>query len=434
MKDFAIAISVYDKFDNVKILVDMIRKNWQGDFDIIVCSSHRDPYPHLSGCDIDHLLVTENIPYQPSYSPEQQALHLTLRVVDSIRKSCSKAAQSSAPYGVHIHSDCIPLSWPHLRSLGETMKRHGKYFAARGQYGQFNQDVPMGALDDMFFVFDNRFAQAKGLWEFDLLDFLPHRVSMHGFLAFLSLARVGLRNTYLYSQYEDDLLWDGRQATSYCSRVGIPMSLNSKFHFLHLHESSFEGDLGLNLKAYYLQEYGLTKGAAVESFIDRYGMDKEVLFEKLKNSEEELLNFFKNKGLNRLASVTYSREPIYLRKIRDRYLKSSLLGKARWLAHRHGAQVKNAVIEFCKYKFWESFLAPMHYRDAMYPSSLTPVYRKALAVKPGDVAELDDLSFGVSPALWPPKDAHLRLEPPKPPGCSISDIAPLKKQFASLER
>src|SRR3972149_6156494 len=151
VKDLAIAISVYDKFQDVKLLSDLFRKNWPGSYDLVVCSSHPQAASRLADCDIDELLSTENLPMDgpgssdPRVSPRAR---LWVRVIDSIRKACGRCAdRAEAPFTLHLHADACPLSWPKLRRLAERMQRHGKWFAARGEgFGFYAVNEPGGGL------------------------------------------------------------------------------------------------------------------------------------------------------------------------------------------------------------------------------------------------------------------------------------------------
>ena len=59
----AIAISVYDKFDEVKILVDIIRENWEHKYFITLCCNHPEGENHLGALLIDSYVQGDPIPY-----------------------------------------------------------------------------------------------------------------------------------------------------------------------------------------------------------------------------------------------------------------------------------------------------------------------------------------------------------------------------------
>jgi hypothetical protein len=67
-----IAVSVYDKFDDLAILVDIIRENWEDQYYIAVCCKHKDAKTKLSDVDIDCLVRGDNIPYSSVDSSENK--------------------------------------------------------------------------------------------------------------------------------------------------------------------------------------------------------------------------------------------------------------------------------------------------------------------------------------------------------------------------
>ena len=62
-KKYAIAISVYDKFEEVAILTDIIRENWEDDYIITLCCNHPDGPKNLKSLPIDAYVQGDNIPY-----------------------------------------------------------------------------------------------------------------------------------------------------------------------------------------------------------------------------------------------------------------------------------------------------------------------------------------------------------------------------------
>ncbi len=392
MKDFAVAISVYDKFEDVKILADIFRKNWKGNFHIVVCSSHPSAETHLAGCDIDELLHIENIPFSPAqFSQDQKQMHLTLRVVDSIRKACDRASRSEAPYTLHLHADSLPLSWPHLRSLGEAMRGRGKVFAARGYgFGYYVHDAPVGDFDDMFFVFDNAYAKTKRLWDFELVDFLPHKVSMHGFLALWGLARVGVRRFWHYSQQKDAVHWDGKPVVRSWLNSAHPMYFDPKYCFLHLHQDGFPDDLGPRLKAYYLKKYELTCGEALGTFLHKWDKNPGDLLDELRDVEERQRAFFHRWGLE-----YHGRDLARKERMIKEYERRGPGGKLMWLAARHRAQLRRHVGRIVHGRVIRGWIYRYRYGDMVWPSRLDALYRDLYHDDPNGPDELRDFPFGV---------------------------------------
>jgi len=48
-----IAISLYNKFEELGVLIDIIRKNWKNKYFISVCSNYPNAQEYIKGLDID---------------------------------------------------------------------------------------------------------------------------------------------------------------------------------------------------------------------------------------------------------------------------------------------------------------------------------------------------------------------------------------------
>jgi hypothetical protein len=392
MKDFAIAISVYDKFQDVRLLCDLLRKNWPGDYHIAVCSSHPGAASALADCDIDELLSTADMPVgdggarDPRVSPRAR---LWVKVIDSIRTVCGHCAvRSEAPYTLHIHADACPLSWPKLAQLAETMKRHGKRFAARGEgFGFYTVNEPLGGFDDMFFVVDNAFAREARLWDFDPFDFLPHKISIHGVLAILGLTRVGIRRFYHYGSHTQAVYWDGKPVVLHPLNSAHPMYFDPENDFLHIHESGFPGDLGVRLKAYYLVRFGITRGQHVEEFLGKWEMPERELFDELAESEARLRSFFLSRGI---SPAGYGRNFDDMTALKDGFERLPLPGKGRWLWRMHLQQAKGTVATLARRRLMRGRVHRDRYPDTIWPARLDALYDAAFSGVP---RERRDFSF-----------------------------------------
>lgn len=396
MKKLAVAISVYDKFEDVKILVDIFRENWKGDYDICVCSSHPDAARHLSDCNIDKLLSIADIPFNPTVPSESGTPRMTMRVMDSIRKSCGYCSETQAGYTIHLHADGYPLSWDRLELLLERMRLERKYFAARGfGFGYYNQYEPVGHFDDMFFVFDNRFAREKSLWEFGLMDFLPHKISIHGFLAMLILARVGIKNFWHYGDERETAFWDGTMPW----RLSTPMYFLPEYHFLHVNCGCFPHNLGQYLKASYLKRFGLTRGRAIGRFLESWRMEEASFREQLYQMENNLFTFFSGRGLHYLRSYWYGRDYGQIQSAVDHYHRLSFEGKLRWLWRSHLTQLKHVAKGWLKTYAWKRlgrFFDGWQHFDGVGSGRLDEIYHRKLQLCFPGIEETQGYSFDCS--------------------------------------
>lgn len=387
MTDLAVAISVYDRFEDVRILTDIVRHNWPGRFRIFVCSSHPDAARQLSGAEIDDLLEVGKIPFDSS-TADRQRTHLTMRVLDSLRTLGARCAESDAAFMLHLHADAYPLSWLKLEQLLGRIRRTGVAFAARGDgWGFYTSREPLGAFDDMFFLVDNRVAARERFWDFDLCDFLPHRINMHGALALLALTRLGLTRVLHYASNLELEYWDRQPVVQAPLNSSIPMSYHREFAFLHIHENAFPGDLGWQLKAHYLRSHHSTTGPALRTFLRHWNMSSEELMASLQSAEDTRRRFFARRGIGWLSLENFGRDCSAMDGAIAAYQESGLIARTRWLARRHVSQIRHR---------WLKPLRPRRRRTTMYPDmvwpdDLTAYYEEQLHPKALEVIGRDAL-------------------------------------------
>lgn len=137
----------------------------------------------------------------------------------------------------------------------------------------------------MFFVFDNEFAKETRLWDFDSLEMHLHKLSIHGFLAILTVMRVGMKRFLLYSDFSETQIWDGRPHPLYPQDESKPSSFDPAYHLLHVHSAAFPDDLGKRVQAMYLSRYGLTKGQFIPGFLENYLLPETELMDRLATEE-----------------------------------------------------------------------------------------------------------------------------------------------------
>ena len=110
MVKIGIAISLYDKFEELSLLIDIIRSNWNGEYVISVCCNHPDGKKKIQNLDIDCYSQGEDINFSKSLTDFQKKINLNGRVLDSIKKSCLGAINHGADYVMHLHTDAWPLN------------------------------------------------------------------------------------------------------------------------------------------------------------------------------------------------------------------------------------------------------------------------------------------------------------------------------------
>lgn len=280
----AIAISVYDKFDEVKILVDIIRENWEKEYFITVCCNHPEGENELGSLSIDSYVQGDPVTFYPG----KPRINIRYRVIDCIRKSCQEALKFSPKTIMHLHSDAWPLNEKKYLQLIDEMNNKKAKLALRGfGYGVYPGSSPLGHVDDMFFIADAKHAKKVELFDIRPLALLPHKQSIHGMLNTVFLAKVGLDKIYHYDNHMHMVLWKGKQKIMPFSR-GKPVIYDERYGFLHLHKQSFIEDFGAKVQSIYLKQEGLDKGKFIEKFINENYDDPKKVFDYLDNLENKL--------------------------------------------------------------------------------------------------------------------------------------------------
>jgi len=283
-----IAISVYDKFEEVAVLIDIIRKNWKNDYYISLCSNYSNAKQYIGDLDIDCFTQGADIKYSSNmpWIPRGRT-NLVCRVLDTIKKSCAGAIEGRCEYVMHLHSDAWPLNENTFLKLIQETRAKKKKIAVRGiDFSYYGKDVPLGHIDDMFFVFDTAYLNDIGFFEYNPLDLFPHKNSVHGALVLLLLGKIGIRNIYYYSHHSNLEYWDGKNKVLPFERAK-PSIFDPCWKFLHVHTGAFPEDLGKSVQAYYLKKYDMTKGVNIGKFLKRYYIPEKELFKTLSEIENK---------------------------------------------------------------------------------------------------------------------------------------------------
>ncbi|MGD8779521.1 MAG: hypothetical protein PVH88_11245 [Ignavibacteria bacterium] len=374
------AISLYDKFDELEILVDIIRYNWENKYFISVCSNHPDAQSKISHLEIDRFTQGEDIYFGKELSMSELSIfgrnsknnhlwntkgriYLGARVYDTIKKSVEGLYDSNIEFGTHIHCDAWPLSEYKYVSLINNMRKNSMKFAFRGLgLSVHKKDTPLGHIDDHFFSFDINIMKENSFFDRSGLEMLPHKLSIHGMLAILMLTKIGLKKSFFFDDISKNYSWPGVKVIPFFRGNVNPSSLNEEYGFFHLHRQSFPGNLGKNLQVYFLKKYNLTKGEYIPKFINSYNLNERILFSKL-NSELDNLK----KRLRKYFTVTdiMGNDLVFMRKVLEKSNKFDLISKNIlfnfWL--------------FLKKIYSKSSLEKaIQYDDSMWPKSLKQYY------------------------------------------------------------
>lgn len=376
-----IAISVYDKFEEVGVLVDIIRNNWEDDYYITLCSNYPDAKKNISNLDVDKFIQGADIKFNPSmpWKPNGRT-NLVCRVLDTIKKSCSCAIEEGCDYVMHLHSDAWPLDEKSFVRLVEDMQRKKKKVAVRGfGFAYYGHDAPLGSIDDMFFLFNSAYFKETSFFDYNPLDLFPHKHSPHGALVLLLLGKIGIKNIYLYSDYSNLEYWDGKNKVLPFERAK-PSVFDPNLKFLHVHVGAFPNDLGKSIQAHYLKTYDVIKGSNIESFIDKHYIPEEELFSTLEKAEKKQDLKLRLLGYN---PVVFGRDF----SSKDKVLNLSATKKAKLLIKNVGYNA------YCKLTQKSNIQTRELYPDNLWPNQSLDQFYKKMVIETDFPEEYRDFWF-----------------------------------------
>jgi hypothetical protein len=275
-----IAVSLYDKFDDLAILHDILRHNFEDDYCLSVHCNHPDGREEIleeRDLDIDHYSQGGEIDYRPGTQK-------TLRILNSIKKS-SLGAMDECDYVMHVHADAWPLKEDKLNKLIDLMKEKNRGLAFRGQGNTFRkvEGLRLGQTMDQFFIFETQFFKEKDFWDFDLLDPLPH-MGIHNTLMLLFLGRAGRTNMLKYVDHSEDVKWDNKKKVSVIVRPSI---YNEEWGLFHCARDEFPGEYGKEVQAMRLREHSILRGQYIEKLLDEHQRSREEIERELRKIEKK---------------------------------------------------------------------------------------------------------------------------------------------------
>jgi len=284
------AITAYDKFEEAKILFEIIRKEFKNRYKISFCSNHPKGEKFAMQNDLDNYIQAKNIPFLGGniHNPKdvRRLVSIVLRSTNSVQMSCVGAMEMEVDYIIHMHADAWVLNEIKLLELVKDLKRSGKFLAVRGCGLEYlGGDIPFGHVDDHFFVFEKKYFKRNKILDFHPEELWPHKNTIHGILGSVFIVKMGLRNIWYYRNTKDLLCYDDK-ILGY--RGVKPSSYDPYYGFLHVHRGSFHNNFGKNIQAMYLKEAKFNNSEMINNFIKDNFIPKYKLIYSLQNHEKNL--------------------------------------------------------------------------------------------------------------------------------------------------
>ncbi len=273
-----IAISLYDKFDELAILHDIFKENFKENYYLYVCSNHPNAEEEIKkrSLDFDGYIQGEDIYFSNQLSSKEKRLSLVCRSTDTVKKSCSLAIDNDCDYVMHIHCDAWPLNEKKLSEHFNMLENSDYSIAVRGLgWSYYGHDRPLGGIDDHFFIFNTSKIIKNNIFDFDVLEMLPHMLSVHGILGAQIIMKIGLKNCLYYDDLSDHVCWKDEKKILPFLPVK-PSLYDEKRRFIHIHRESFPDDLGYKLQSFYLFKNSLLNGIHIQKHIQLYEYDHEL--------------------------------------------------------------------------------------------------------------------------------------------------------------
>jgi len=266
-----IAITLYDKFDELGVLHDIFRHHFKDTYRLYVCSNHPNARTEIEkrGLKLDGYIQGENITFVQR-TPETQhqwRMSMTCRSLTSLQRSCRMAIDDQCDSVMHLHCDAWPLQEKAIQNLFEQVESGPYWFSMRSNLGYLQPDNPLGTMDDHFFFFNAARMKEIQLFNFDVLDNLPHLLTIHGILAAHVVTKVPRAHLMEYSDWTDTFRWPGGPAVRGPIRPIRPSSYDPERGFIHVHTSDFPNAWGKALQQQYLSDHRLTSGKNIQAYL-----------------------------------------------------------------------------------------------------------------------------------------------------------------------
>ena len=177
MKKLGIALSTFDKVEEVAINVEIIRKHWTSNNDafISVCCNDPDSYSAIQKLDIDAFSIGDTERHDPK--PYKR-----LRQFECIKKS---VLNCKSEFAVHYHADACAVNVDNILKIINHLKQNRQFVAFRGKGVDFQGagKTAYGDVDDHFVFFNCEEVKKRNIFfQPAALTFL-HTLNIESFLS-----------------------------------------------------------------------------------------------------------------------------------------------------------------------------------------------------------------------------------------------------------
>jgi hypothetical protein len=284
-----IAVSVYDKFEELRILLDILN-SFESVHQVVVIRNDKASNDDYIKFEIDEncTKVLENDKFKFLNDSSLKNESITARIWESQRQGLLELSENN-DYVIHTHSDGWVLNEFELLNIVDLIFKANKIMAFRGpglSYRNSKGEI-LGKLDDHFYILKGSFLKNSSFIRRSPLSLPLDLLNIHGILAFWIHAEISFEKTIHYEDFTEVFDWEGKIINYSKTNAPMlrPLHFSDRYMLLHIHRSDFDFNFGKNFQAYYLKKYLSKKSIFINTFIK----ENFVPIEKLRSNQKSMI-------------------------------------------------------------------------------------------------------------------------------------------------
>ena len=321
-----VAVSVYDKFEELRILLDILN-SFESVNQVVVIRNDKASNDDFIKYKIDEhctkVIEIDSYKFLKKSSIKNESI--TARVWESQRQGLIELSEDN-DFVIHTHSDGWILNEFKLLNIIDIISKSNKVMAFRGpglSYRNSKGEI-LGKLDDHFYILKGSFIKDSNFIRRSPLSLPLDILNIHGILAFWIHAEISFEKTINYENFTEVYDWEGKIIKN--SNINAPMlrplNFSNKFLLVHIHTSDFDLNYGKSFQAYFLKRFLVEKSDFIKEFISKNFLELEKIVHeqnRIIKRKRSILNFL---GYN---YVYHKNNPFIIRDLFRKVLKNPLI-------------------------------------------------------------------------------------------------------------
>ena len=210
MKKIGIAISVYNKVNELATNINVIRKHWPDkDVFVSVCCNDTNSIDLIKTLDIDHLSI--GIDYKKNDAPGEKGWK-RMRQYDTIKKAILGCV-GNAEYIAQWHADAYALDQEVLFNMINCMKTNHFKVAFRGKWkiDPPHPKMPTGHIDDHFVMFNSLHVSESSMFSENIEQIsrilsISDQWNSEGILSYIIQNVTSIQNLWHYNNMNENII------------------------------------------------------------------------------------------------------------------------------------------------------------------------------------------------------------------------------------